>query len=243
MTIKRGYYDYVIEARDLDQSQQATYAAINNYILRAAGEDADNNGFGVRDLNCDNCSWVLSRIAVEYYRRPHQDERITVRTWVNDVNRLMTTRNMEIRDEAGELITAAVTQWAMIDVARRSAVDIRQHVDYESAVVELPSPIANPARIAKVAPTISVPHRVCYSDIDFNGHVNSMKYMEWMMDMLPLEYVLGLMLERMDINYHHEALFGQVLNVGFEDGANSLFEITNDQGQMVCSASMKWKND
>ena len=83
----------------------------------------------------------------------------------------------------------SVTQWAMIDLTTRSAVDLswvgREHND---AVVAVPPPAEKPRKIREVKPTRSTEHRVVYSDIDFNRHVNTMRYIEMMLDIsLPLE--------------------------------------------------------
>lgn len=236
-----GCYDYVVEPRDVDLTGRAAFVALGNYVLHAAGEDADRKGFGLRDLNCSNCSWVLSRVAMEFDRWLTQYERFSVRTWVNEVGRLMTTRNMVLTDERGERRGAAVTQWAMIDLDRRTPVDIRANLDYAAAIREEPSPIEKPQRILRVTPVRTVAHRVSYSDIDFNRHANSMKYMEWMFDLLPLEYITERTLARVDINYHHEARYGELLTICFEDGPQSLFEIKNSEGVPICRASLGWR--
>ena len=241
MAEQRGCYSYTIEPRDIDQTHRVTYVALGDYILQAAGEDADRNGFGVRNLNCANCSWVLSRMAMALERRPEQYEQIVVRTWVNEVSRLMTTRNMVITGEHGRPVGAVVTQWAMIDLDKRTPLDIRAHLDYDRAVVEEPSPIDKPVRIPQIQPAVEVRHRVVYSDIDFNGHTNSLKYWEWMFDMLPLSDLTDRLLTRIDVNYHHEALYGQELVLCCDEAPNPRFEIHDEAGITLCRAALTWK--
>ena len=73
----KGCYEYTIDARDLDYRGRATPSAMIHYILDTAGQDADLNGFGVRDLNVDNCSWVLTRMCVEFHAWPTAGDRFT----------------------------------------------------------------------------------------------------------------------------------------------------------------------
>ena len=92
---------------------------------------------------------------------------------------------------------------------------------------------------------------VVYSDIDFNGHVNSMKYLEWMVDALPVEVLTGIEGMRFDINYIHEARLGDLLTVcrGWErpqrDGSEAgepdthLFDIRNAEGISICKAAIR----
>lgn len=235
-----GCYSYKVEPRDLDFTMKSTVLANCDYILQAAGDDADTNGFGVSDLNCGGCSWVLLRMSVELYRRLGQHENFTIRTWVNEVNRMMTNRNMVMQDEAGETVAAAVTQWAIIDTEKRRAVDITSHADFRDKIVSEPSPIALPARIGAFEPIRSEPHRVVYSDIDFNRHVGSVRYISWMFDMLPEDMIVNRELARLDINFLHEARFGQQLKIGYRQEERSLFEVTSEQGNAMCRAMMEW---
>lgn len=232
----------MIEARDLDFTGKASYVAVVNYILQAAGEDADKNGFGVRDLNRDDCSWALTRIAIEFSRKLEQYENIEIATWVNEVSRIMTTRNMEVTVRDGEPVAGVVSQWAIIDLAKRTAVDLREHIEYEGKLFDAPCPIAKPVRVAHVNAGETTEHKVVYSDIDFNCHMNSVKYLELMLDMLPLDYIENRLLHRMDINFLHEARYGEVLTVGFEEaGDRSLFEIKNGEELPLCKVALDWK--
>ena len=49
--MEKGTYRYRVESRDVDFTLKASLASLCDYILRAAGDDADRNNFGVRDLN------------------------------------------------------------------------------------------------------------------------------------------------------------------------------------------------
>ena len=68
MDNKREYI-YRIEPGDADFMKRATLMSLADYILHTAGEDADRGGFGVRDLNLHNASWVLTRMALEVERK------------------------------------------------------------------------------------------------------------------------------------------------------------------------------
>ncbi len=239
--MEKGTYSYKIEPRDVDFTLRASLVSMCDYILQAAGDDADNNNFGVRDLNCEGCSWVLLRMGVEIFRRLEQYEEFTVRTWVNDVNRMMTTRNMVVCDSRGETVAAAITQWAIIDIEKRRAVDVTARADFSHVVRNEPSPIAAPLRIFAFEPETTQMRTVVYSDIDFNRHVGSVKYVGWMYDMLPEEIVMYKEIARFDINFIHEARFGQVLRIGMSNGDSSMFEICSGDGQPVCRAVMSWK--
>ena len=147
MDTKRTY-NYRIEPRDVDFMRRATLMALVDYLLHTAGEDADRNGFGVRDLNLNNASWVLTRLAVEIDRMPDEYEPVRVTTWVSNITRAMTTRNFDILDARGERIAGAVSNWAMIDLSSRRLLDLHQLAAYDTMTQDFPLPAALPHRLA-----------------------------------------------------------------------------------------------
>ena len=67
-----------------------------------------------------------------------------------------------------------------------------------------------------ITPQHVMEHRVVYSDIDFNRHVNTMRYINMMFDMLPIEQLTAIRPVRLDIHFMHECRYGQTLTVGYE---------------------------
>jgi acyl-ACP thioesterase len=211
---------------------------MGDYILRAANDDADKLGFGIRDLNVNNSSWVLSRMAVELYRIPSRHEQVAIYTWVSEYGRLVTTRNMVLEDESGKRIGAAVTQWAMIDLATRRPLDLSVLADKNTSFVDREPPIERPRKIGAIEGGREQSRAVVYSDIDFNGHVNSMKYLEWMLDRVPVELLEGVRSARFDINYVHEAKLGQILSILSSETEPRGFDIRSEDGISICRAAI-----
>ena len=242
-----GTYRYRIEPRDIDASLRVRLYTMGDLILQAANDDADMLGFGVRDLNLGNASWVLSRMAVEMRRLPQRHEPIDVYTWVSDYGRLFTTRNMVITDQAGVEIGAAVTLWAMIDLETRRPLDLSPLSNKGTSLVDREPPIERPRKIPAVTlyPEqeeffVKSLYVVSYSDIDFNGHVNSMKYLEWMVDTLPPGIPESLSALRFDINYIHEAKLGEELSIchGTDSAGAYIFDIRNAEGTSICKSTI-----
>lgn len=236
-----GYYDFQVQPREVDLTKRATLIALGDHILHAAGEDADRNGFGIRNLHENNIAWVLSRFAIEVDRLPDEYEKYRIQTWVAEVSRVMTTRNFILRDMEGGEIGRASSQWAIIDMQSRQVLDLRSNVQYTDVVIPLEVPMERPSRIGAVREGTLAEHTVRYSDIDFNQHANSMKYVEWMTDLLPLEKMTSGRLARIDINYIHETRYGEKLTITTEDGdACSRFEVKRQDGTAACRAMIQW---
>ncbi len=154
----------------------------------------------------------------------------------------MTTRNFIVTDAGGQRIAAASTLWAMIDVKTRQPLDLRDNVDYSRALLAIPCPIDKPAKIGRIEGVPCDSRRVRYSDIDFNQHTNSMKYIQWMLDALPLEKLTGCRMKRLDVNFVHETRYGQQLVVCCECGTDrDRFEIRFEDGTAACKAAIRWE--
>ena len=241
---EKSRYDYRVEPQDVDFTLRATISSLGAAILNTAGIDAHGKGFGVDALNADNHSWVLSRMAVEFDSRPVQYTDYEVATWISDYGRVLSTRNFTLTDTAsGREFGRAVTQWAMIDLQSRSAIDLSWVGDaHADAVVDAAPPTDKPRKIREVNPTETADHRVVYSDIDFNRHVNTMRYIEMMLDVLPIERFAEERPLRLDINFLKEARYGQTLSVALEErGSQTLVEIRSDAGAALCRGAFEWR--
>jgi len=240
---EKSVYAHRVEPQDVDFTLCATFPSLGASILNTAGIDAHSKGFGVDVLNTDNHSWILSRMTMEFDHRPQQYTDYTVTTWINEYGRVLSTRNFTLCDTEGHEFGRAVTQWAMLDLTNRTAVDLSHVGDtHADAMVACPSPTDKPRKIREVSPTIHTEHRIVYSDIDFNRHVNTMRYIEMMCDLLPLELLTCAAPVRFDVHFLHESRYGQTLTIGCElREREALFEISTDDGTVAVRACMAWK--
>lgn len=232
-------YPHRVEPQEVDFTLRASVASIINYMLNVAGTDAHNKGFGVDVLQGQSFTWVLSRLAVEVKSQPRQYDDIVVDTWVNEFNRLSSTRNFRVRlDE--RTLAEGVSQWCMINMETRQAVDMSTLKDvYERAMVDEPSPIAVPARLRAIEPTTSTSRPVAYSDIDFNRHVNTLRYVDLVFDALPIELIENNNGMRIDLNFIAEARYGETLTIGSTNEDNIWqFEVSSDEGKTLCRAKI-----
>jgi acyl-ACP thioesterase len=232
-------YSFQIQPQDVDFQYQVTMAALTNILLTTAGYNADDNGFGMRTLHAANCSWVLLRLAVEMDYYPKQYEQINVETWVEEVGRASTTRNFCIRNEKQEIIGNACSNWAMIDINTRRAKDlhllegIQQYANAENGLIE------KPIKLGAVNGHITNVFKVKYSHIDINGHVNSMRYVEWISDCFPLNTYKNKSVKRFEVNYINEMLFDEEVGIFADEWAENdfRFEIRSNN-KTSCRARM-----
>ena len=230
-------YSFQIQPQDVDFQYQVTLAALTNILLTTAGMNADEHGFGIRDLNKKDSSWVLLRLALEMKSYPDQYETVQVETWVEEVGRASTTRNFRILNAKNEIIGQAVSNWAMIDINIRRAQDlmslngIHQYATGEKVSIDKPVKLnsldGEPVDVFKVK----------YSHIDINGHTSSMRYVEWVSNCIDIEVYKNKKVSRFEINFINEILYAEEVSIfAFElESSDFRFEIRKN-GTTACKA-------
>ena len=239
--MEKSVFNYSIGPSSIDFTGRISVSSMFDVILGAAGEDAHSRGFGVEALAKNNYGWVLSRICFELDYLPREYSDFTIYTWISDYNRLSSTRNFELVDAEGREFGRAVSQWCMIDFDTRMPADMNTMAKaHEGNMVDAPSPCERPRRLAAVEGEPLLQHRVTYSDIDFNRHMNTMRYIDIVFDSMPIEVPETLQALRMDINFMREARYGDELSLFSEVRDNlRLYEFRNAAGDVLCRASLE----
>ena len=240
-------YSYQVMPQDLDGKRHFRAVSLEMMLLNIAGKAAADRNFGAFKL-IDNggISWVLLKFAVEMSKMPSEDETLSISTWVEKVGSLLTTRNFEIHDQTGEIIGCATSEWAIIDLETRRPMNISADSAIADCATGIKVPVALPGRLTGLVPDGSTLKRtvtVSYSDIDFNGHTNSIQYLQWLLDAYPIEKVYDSRMARLEIIYVHEVLHGETVNVYYmdQDDGSTLFVVKDQEGNDCVRARIVWK--
>lgn len=250
---KSGTYRFVVEPFHVDFTGRLFMGVLGNHLLNCAGFHATERGFGIASLNESNYTWVLSRLAVDLTEMPLQYESFSIDTWVENVYRLFTDRNFAIRAADGRVYGYARSIWAMINLDTRKPADLLElHGGSIVNYIEtnMPCPVEKPGRI-KVAEKI--PLRTLdtyYSDIDVNGHVNSIKYIEHILDLFSQEWFAQKRIVRFEMAYVAESYFGDKLSFYRDEINEDEFNVevrknvglSNETGEVVCRSKVKFCN-
>ena len=239
---KVGIYKNVAEPFHVDFTGKLTMGVLGNHILNSAGFHSTERGFGIASLNESNYTWVLSRLAIELEDMPHQYEEFAIETWVENVYRLFTDRNFAILNKDGKAIGYARSVWAMIDLNTRKPADLLilhggSITDY---VCDKPCPIEKPSRIKVNCENSVETIKARYSDIDINGHFNSIRYIEHILDLFPMELYKEKRIKRFEMAYVAESYYGDEVSF-FVDEVNPNeyhIEVKKNGGETVCRSKI-----
>ena len=229
-------YEYEIKYQEVDGEKKLRLFNLENYLLEVAGTVADELGFGIANLHPRGLTWILTRLSVEMYELPTHCEKVRFETWIESNAHMLSTRDFRIYS-GDKLIGQCKSVWAVLDLEKREIVNIFDDPMFEGCVdgevIEM-----NRIRMTTIPePTGIVPHKVVYSDIDYNGHCNSCRYLQAMTDAYLPDYYGKKV--RLDINYQKEAMLGEELQTLYlvtEDGVQ--YQQKNPHGETSCSAKI-----
>ncbi len=224
---KIGKYEFMAEPFHCDFSGRMFLGHLGNQMLNAADFHSTDRGFGMKYLMTIKRSWVLSRLAIEMEEMPAQYERFTIETWVESAMKFFTSRNFCVSNGQGRVYGYGRSIWAMIDTETRQPSDIYS-IDNGAIndwiVNDKPCPIEKGGRVkmsddAELIRSIEVN----YNDIDINGHVNSVKYIEHVLDLWDVAWYGEHSLKRFEIAYVAETHQGDRMNFYREQVADNEF--------------------
>lgn len=221
---------YRITSADTDMDARLRLGGLSNLLIQSAISSADSLGFGFGGLRQQQLFWVLSRMTMEIYRPLKWYEEVVVETWPKDIEGIIYLRDFIVRDKAGEIVAKATSGWLAIDLTTKRPKRI-DGLDAEIFMQLRDKHALNqsPEKLQPTATGDSFEVRATYFDIDLNKHVTSTRYIDWMMDTLPLEYCRSNYPRRFSINYLKETMPGEAIRIMRSEGPEGCihFEGTN----------------
>ena len=246
MLDKVGKYQFLAEPFHCDFSGRLFMGHLGNHMLNAADFHSTDRGFGMKYLMTIQRSWVLSRLAIEMTEMPEQYTKFNVETWVENAMRFFTQRNFAVSDDNGKVYGYGRSVWAMIDTESRQPCDIlaiRDGAINDWIENEKPCPIDKGGRV-KMSDNAEFVHAIdtYYNDVDINGHINSVKYIEHVLDLWSLDWYKEHRIQRFEIAYVAEAHAGDQLSFYREKEDENTFNvrIVRSDGTECCRSKVKF---
>lgn len=236
---KLGHFDFSVEPFTDDVTGHLSWHILGKQLLTCAGYHADLHGFGFHSMKAQHRAWVVSRVVMECEQLPSTGEPYRIDTFVNKIYRHFTDRMFVIKDAEKDIVYGhAFTTWALIDYESRVPVNLDDLPEggFRAVLTDLSVPIAGPGRIRVKSQEVVKQHKVAYTDLDVNGHMNSIRYIDLLLDIAveqTNQYV-----RRIDIAYGKEAMLGDTLFI-YREGTQ--YEIRLEDGTVLVRAEITLK--
>ena len=180
--------EFIISNNDVDYRFNLKPANLYRIFQDIALKATEEVGSDSISLSKRGIDWVITRMDVEIKRLPRCNEKITVCTYPGKDLAMLYPRYFYILDENNNVIIRASSIWALIDAKTRKVIvdkDTIKKLPPETSEFELPLP----GKIAASEEKNLIETRtIHYSDLDFNCHMNNVRYVELLMDVHDFEF-------------------------------------------------------
>ncbi len=201
---------FTLRPRDCDLNEKWRPSAILETMQDVAGTHSMLLGCGREELVKKNIVWVLSRSELHIDRYPAVGEKVTVHTFPTPNRICFFPRYYIFTDIRGEMIGKAGTLWLLLDLTTRRMLppgDVGKLIPDNR---DLSVPMNLPATVGNLqGEEFLSEYTPVYTDLDVNGHVNNTRYADWLCNTLGIDLMTRYEPERIILNYNHEVLPGQ----------------------------------
>ncbi|MFZ4546247.1 MAG: acyl-[acyl-carrier-protein] thioesterase [Bacteroidales bacterium] len=215
---------YKITSAETDMFARIRAGAFVNLLIQSAIGSAENLGFGFKGLKEQQLFWVLSRLTIEIYQPIFWHQDVEVETWPKTVEGLLYIRDFVVRDKDKQIIAKATSGWLAIDTERKKPKNIDGiqaemfvHLKGKCSIAKAPEKLTATTN----GETFTI--HSGYFDYDLNRHVTSTRYIDWMMDTLPIDFHKKNFPKKIFVNFMKETLPGDSITLNRSQTTDSQF--------------------
>ena len=198
-------------------------------------------GDGVETLKAKNLYWVVMSYHFVVTRWPLANEKITIETYPGLTKAFIYPRHYVVYDEKGEIIVRGISLWAVLDHQSHKPT-IPPANGVAIAPVHKEGELPWPPRQVLEGLSVKENRLVRNSDLDFNGHMNNIRYVDFALDSDDLAFYSSHIPSEFQITFSSETTLGATMEI-----ASSLTDsLRNYQGKVegksVFSLSVRFAN-
>lgn len=219
--------EYEVNYYEVDYKKRILLTSIMNYFGDICTMQSENLGINLDYMKENNMAWVLFKWDINIIRYPLYGENVKVKTVPYSFRKFYAYRKFEVMDSSGKVVITANSLWFLIDTLKRKSLKIPEEM-YKAFGIESNNNEKLEIKKVQIPQEFDVnkDFNVRYSDIDTNLHVNNVKYAAWAIETVPMEVVLNYTLNKINITYEKETVYGEVVTVSTK--------VNNQDNEIIC---------
>ena len=206
---------FTIEPTAVDRYKRLKISMLLLYVQEISGHHSDELGQTYAGLAQRGLFWAVIRNRVQITRLPVEGETITLKTWPMPTTRAAYPRATAAYDAEGKEIFRCTSLWVLMDIASRAMI-LPGKSGVEVPGVLRGNELAAPKSLMPKELREKVFRKVCFTDLDCNGHMNNARYLDWVADLLPSEFHREHPVQEFTLCYLNESLEADALDVNWE---------------------------
>ncbi len=149
-----------------------------------------------------NYAWIVSKQRLEMTSPIRLGDEVEFVTVVQNGSQAIFPRYYYIKRQ-GEIIASCSSIWTMLDIHKRRIVAPKR-IGIDIPKVEHDYMLEQPPTIEEENLDFVTQRQVLYSDIDMNYHMNNTRYIEWCLDLLPIDFFQNQFIKDIAVMYMKE---------------------------------------
>lgn len=184
-------------------------------------------------LKDQGLAFICAKTSLNFLRTPKWREIVTCQTWHREMKGTQWIRDCVMKSQDGEVLVESTTGWVLMNLTERKV--CRPNKVPGLTVLTAPELALQNDRLGKMKLPEEMPllatRDVCYSDIDYFGHLNNCVYADIICNSLPVP-MEGHEVKKLDISFVLEASLGDKLTIhGMEQDGRFLLTGYHDRGK------------
>ena len=204
-----------VDSRDVDLFNQCRPSAVLGILQEAATQAALALGASGPEIRAKyNCLWMVTRSWVELDAPLRWNDLVDVKTWHRGGSGASTYRDFDLSRD-GKPIGQGTTIWVMVDADSRKLFRIRDLTEFQGTGG---GPLCKERTLSRVRLPETMEHAdsraMHYSDTDVNGHVNNVRYVDFLCDALHMERLgPSRFVSSLQVGYLAECVAGETIEL------------------------------
>ncbi|MFD2210820.1 acyl-[acyl-carrier-protein] thioesterase [Virgibacillus halophilus] len=200
--------EYHVDWGDIDLNKELKLSTLFSCFQDVASEASEKLGFGIESLDREyGVAWVLMKIRVDLLKNPKVGDTISIETWPLEPGKIDYGRDYIVRNQQGEVMIRAISSWVLMDlrqrkISRKGTVPIQYPASLKERAID------EKLKKLKAEGPLDESYRkmIGYSDIDFNGHLNNSKYVDYILDCFSVSEHRNYRIQSIEVHFTNEAL-------------------------------------
>lgn len=206
---------FTVRYTDVNRSNHLTLKSLVTYFQEVAGRHSQLAGYSVNDIPNTHVTWLLINWKVKMFNHPHVNEALQVSTWARDFEKCYSYRDFEVLDTNGKLIAIASSKWVLINTNTKKLANITPEIISAYGIFKTNVFENNLKFLSKLSvqnPDLTFSYDIQRRDIDTNGHVNNLHYIDYAFEALPEEVYNKYEFNNIEILYKREIKYPNKIN-------------------------------
>ncbi|WP_058485752.1 acyl-[acyl-carrier-protein] thioesterase [Defluviitalea phaphyphila] len=207
-------HSYTIRSSEIDSNYRLKPYHIGSFFQDTIACAFDKQKIAAYHLKEENKTWMLVNLKIDFLTiMPFWRNNVHVCIWTRDIKGLKLFIDFEVKNDDGKLISRGTSCWIIMDIISKRPVPISQYIDkneckYKEAIPNF--------KFTKIMPMEGKEYKLSQVirsyDLDFNQHVNNVRYLAGAIETIPLEYRKKHWIKSVEIMFMKEIFYKDLIH-------------------------------